>query len=185
MSGASDSFDQRAESTLVSIAVLIIPQFLRRAGSGSRHLPHAPRKRRAVHPHILQWIFRRTRRADGCSITFHDKFHAISLFQPEPIANLQRYRNLALTADCAKSVSSLLLLFTVRISQFMCGAEQRRSPLREGAHKRSHSPCVRPGYARCEFRTAFLDGVKVSHNRHGHESVYLSSWTIVRKKLRG
>jgi len=57
MSGASDSLDQRAESTLVSIAVLMIPQFLRRAGSAPRHLPHAPRKRRAVHPHILQMDF--------------------------------------------------------------------------------------------------------------------------------
>src|SRR5262249_417277 len=57
MSGASGSFDQRAESTLVSMAVLIVPQFLHRAGSGPRHLPQARRKKRAVRPHILQMDF--------------------------------------------------------------------------------------------------------------------------------
>jgi hypothetical protein len=39
--------------------------------------------------HIFhKWIFRRTGRADGCSIILYDKFHAISPFQPEPIADL-------------------------------------------------------------------------------------------------
>src|SRR6266436_5204692 len=53
ISEARGSLDQRAESTLVSIAVLIVPEVLRRAGSGCRHLAHAPRKRRAAHPHIF------------------------------------------------------------------------------------------------------------------------------------
>jgi len=102
MSRPSGSSDQRAESTWVSIAVLIIPQFLRPAGSGPMPLRHATRKRRAVHLHILQMDFQ-AQGPDGCSITFNDKFHAIPLFQPEPIANLQRYRDLALAANGARA----------------------------------------------------------------------------------
>jgi len=62
--------------------------------------------------HIFyKWILRRTGRADGCSITFNDKFHAIPLFQPEPIANLQRYRDLALAANGARACHLYPLLY--------------------------------------------------------------------------
>jgi hypothetical protein len=40
--------------------------------------------------HIFcEWIFRWARWADGCSVILNDKFHAISLFQPEAIADLR------------------------------------------------------------------------------------------------
>jgi len=54
--------------------------------------------------HIFrEWIFRWARRADGCSVILNDKFHAISLFQPEAIAGLTRYGDLSLTANCART----------------------------------------------------------------------------------
>src|SRR5437870_7638263 len=52
MSEARGSLDQRAESTLVSIAVLIVLQFLGHATSAPMHLPHRRRRRREVPRHI-------------------------------------------------------------------------------------------------------------------------------------
>jgi hypothetical protein len=71
----------------------------------------------------------------------------------------------------------------------MRGAEQRKNPLRERERTneamRDVFVLASATYVTCGFRTAFLDGVKVSHNRHGHESVDLSSWTIVRRNCPG
>ena len=85
------------------IAVLIIPQFLRPAGSEPMHLRHVTRKRRAVRLHILQMDFQARGPGGWLFDHSHDKFHAIPLFQPEPIANLQRYRDLALAANGARA----------------------------------------------------------------------------------
>jgi hypothetical protein len=106
--------DQGAESTLVSIAVLIVPQSVRLVGSGPMHLRHATRKDGQCTYIFQKWIFRRTGRADGCSITFNDKFHAIPLFQPEPI---------------------FTRFFTVGIPQFVRRTEQKKHQGRRRARE--------------------------------------------------
>src|SRR5437667_113543 len=88
MSEARGSLDQRAESTLVSIAVLIVLQFLGHATSAPMHLPHRRRRRREVPRHIPRRDSQVHVRG-GWSCGQRQISHDL-LFQPEPFTNLKR-----------------------------------------------------------------------------------------------
>jgi hypothetical protein len=145
MSGASDSFDQRAESTLVSIAVLIIPQFLRRAGSGSRHLPHAPRKKAGSARTYLTNGFSGARagRMVVRSLSTTNSTRS-PCFSP---SRLQISRGTAIWPLLLIVLERVIFtphLYSKNVTIYVRRGTAQESAQGTGAHKRSHARCVRP-----------------------------------------